>query len=657
MRKLTVAIIAMLLLTTWPLSLFSTPIKAAVDDTPGDYLWDTLTPEQWDDIIPEGDYYRIIKVSKYGEKTYGLMDKSGKFIFRPEYRRLVKVGPNKLLAEVLINNKRTDFIDMNGKTAFSLPGNYTVSDFYKDRAVAEFNSYMYFDGKDNIFVQGNSGVINSKGKFIITNKYDSIRQLVNTKDGKIYYWVRPIINGHKITMIFDANGKELTRFDSIRLVSEHSLIGGLDTFNSDTIVAVKNDKLGTVNMAGKTVVPFIYEQFVETPFGATFDLSRHEEELKEHFHNGLAIFIKENKYGVVNNKGKVIIPPNYDRIRLIRSFPKQTGSRVLRTEDTSLFLLDKNDKYGLADSTGKIIVKPEWNSIGDFSEGLAEVQKGGKYGFIDMKGRIVVTPQFDWEWSPDQVLFEDGIRIVKKNGKFGLLSSSGALLSTPQWDDIQTDLSSDLLHVGKHIDGEKLYGFIDRKGNVVIDVQYYNINEFQNGYAHVESDDFQGYIDDHGKEIITNWTLYDLFEAAGVNLVNPYYNKIEITTSGNSIARDTNFEYRMFNIPSGKPLATKSYPVMESEGPFMVAYDGTYLRDKDDFEFDFKYNRGKMVGGFYYLNPLGRIVLTVPINMRIIQGKHGQEPLTWNENLEFKEGYTAITYNGKKYGLIKLRHK
>lgn len=657
MKKLTIAIIAVMLLTALPLFQFPTPIMAAVNDIPGDYVWDTVTPEQWSDITPEGDYYRILKVTEYGEKKYGLMDNSGKFIFKPEYRNLVRVGPNKLLAEVFINNKRTDFIDMNGKIAFSLPGNYKVSDFHKDRAVAEFNSYMYFDGKKNIFVQGNTGVIDPKGKFVIPNKYESLRQIINNKDGKTYYWVKPIIDAHKITMILDANGKELSRFDSIRLLPEFPLKSELETFNPDTILAIKNEKFGTVNIAGKTVVPFIYVEIVDTQFGTTFDQNTQEQEQQEHFHNGLAIFYKDIKYGVVNDKGKVIIPPDYESIRLIRSFPRQSQSRILRTEETSLYLIVKNKKSGLIDSTGKIIVKPEWDSIGDFSEGVAEVRKGDKYGFIDMKGRIVVTPQFDWVWSPDQVLFEDGIRTVMKDGKYGLLSSSGALLSKPQWDEIQMDLSSDLIYVRKQINGQKLYGFLDRKGNIAIDVQYYDINEFMNGYAHVDSYDFEGYIDVHGNEIITNWDIYDHFEAVGVDLVNPFYDKIEVTTNGNSIARDTDFQYHLFHIPSGKPLSTKSYPFMEAEGPYMVAYEGTLIRDKADLEFDFKNNREQLIGSFYYMNPLGRIVLTVPINMRIIQGKHGQEPFTWNEKLEFKEGYTAITYNGQKYGLIKLRHK
>ncbi|EPS6017597.1 WG repeat-containing protein [Campylobacter coli] len=47
------------------------------------------------------------------------------------------------------------------------------------------------------------------------------------------------------------------------------------------------------------------------------------------------------------------------------------------------------------DRSGKFVIKPKFDSIWDFSEGLAKVKLNGKYGFIDKSGKIIAKPKFD----------------------------------------------------------------------------------------------------------------------------------------------------------------------------------------------------------------------------------------------------------------------
>ncbi|EKN0144217.1 WG repeat-containing protein, partial [Campylobacter coli] len=41
------------------------------------------------------------------------------------------------------------------------------------------------------------------------------------------------------------------------------------------------------------------------------------------------------------------------------------------------------------------VIKPKFDSIWDFSEGLAKVELNRKYGFMDKNGKIVIEPKFD----------------------------------------------------------------------------------------------------------------------------------------------------------------------------------------------------------------------------------------------------------------------
>jgi len=39
-------------------------------------------------------------------------------------------------------------------------------------------------------------------------------------------------------------------------------------------------------------------------------------------------------------------------------------------------------KYGLIDKNGKVVFELQYDYVGDFSEGLAQVEKDGKYYFF-----------------------------------------------------------------------------------------------------------------------------------------------------------------------------------------------------------------------------------------------------------------------------------
>lgn len=74
----------------------------------------------------------------------------------------------------------------------------------------------------------------------------------------------------------------------------------------------------------------------------------------------------------------------------------------------------KDGKYGIVDAKGKVVSPCEWDSIGDedfvyFSEGLLCVQKEGKYGFIDASGQVVIACEWD-----DAYAFDGGLARVKK---------------------------------------------------------------------------------------------------------------------------------------------------------------------------------------------------------------------------------------------------
>ncbi len=61
-----------------------------------------------------------------------------------------------------------------------------------------------------------------------------------------------------------------------------------------------------------------------------------------------------------------------------------------------LFPIVKGGKWGFMDEKGKVVIEPQYDGAGDFSEGLAWVGKGLLRGYIDKAGEMVIQPKFGW---------------------------------------------------------------------------------------------------------------------------------------------------------------------------------------------------------------------------------------------------------------------
>lgn len=86
------------------------------------------------------------------------------------------------------------------------------------------------------------------------------------------------------------------------------------------------------------------------------------------------------KYGLINKSVKVVLKPIFDKITYC------WGGHIWKTKN--------ENKFGLVNLKGRQIVKPKYDYIGNFSEGLAIVEINKKYGYINKSGKIVIKPIF-----------------------------------------------------------------------------------------------------------------------------------------------------------------------------------------------------------------------------------------------------------------------
>tara|TARA_R110000868_G_scaffold136879_1_gene350040 strand:- start:20210 stop:20851 length:642 start_codon:yes stop_codon:yes gene_type:complete len=101
------------------------------------------------------------------------------------------------------------------------------------------------------------------------------------------------------------------------------------------------------------------------------------------------------------------------------------------------------------------------DEIAPFSEGLAAVRKGNQWGFINEEGTMVINFRNDIYWNKDADTSKKDISGVR----FPMFNE-GRCLITKEVEE-----------------GVPVFGFIDAKGNVVVEPQLLNVYPFKDGYT------------------------------------------------------------------------------------------------------------------------------------------------------------------------------
>mgnify|MGYP000930412543 CR=1 FL=1 len=181
-----------------------------------------------------------------------------------------------------------------------------------------------------------------------------------------------------------------------------------------------------------------------------------------------------------------------------------------KTSNNKLYLIKTNNKYGLTDKNGKILVEPTFDFIDSFSDGIAIFSNNGKYGYIDSTGKILVESKFNCAWKFINGIARAGFNL-EPNDPFpllsiGLLDKNGKWILEPKYnwiEDFHEGLAA--VNIGCYAARNKQYtgmdsyienwsltscngkwGYIDKTGKLVIDTRFDDVTNFENGKANVK---------------------------------------------------------------------------------------------------------------------------------------------------------------------------
>ncbi len=333
------------------------------------------------------------------------------------------------------------------------------------------------------------------------------------------------------------------------------------------------------------------------------------------------ILLKDNKYGVINKNGQVLVNPEYDEIKIpnptkdIFICIKDANSDVSKALDskgntlwneynsvdaisikaiTSLVPYEKSvlkykqgSLYGLMNIDGSKITDAIYEDISniDYKEGYLKVKKEGLYGAINIKGKQILPIEYDTILSDgyydnDTKYSNAGFILRTKTDegyRFGYAKADGKIILEPIYNEVNriTEISDTKnIYLITSLNGR--YGLIKNKKNI-LENDYTEIGyEKNNKLLIVQKNDAQGVFDLTGKNIVP--IDYDSIAIAGEYIDASKSDQVVIfDTKGNNIDTDILSKEKVSDKYSVVIDKDNNYNILDNNGQKLLNEKYSYI--------------------------------------------------------------------------------
>ena len=251
-------------------------------------------------------------------------------------------------------------------------------------------------------------------------------------------------------------------------------------------------KCGYIDKNGKTVIDFKYDDAEEFSFGygvvksGTKDIviDKNSNEILNFTHSYIYNFgpVSEDLFIVPSkeaNKGLAVVDKNENVIiDEIAGFGINNDG-IINVHQIFNGVGDfwNDGKWGYIDDKGKLIIDYQYDYAGSFNDGLAAVVKDGKYGYINKENKYVIESTFKYENAFDTPNFSDGLVVIYEKPTSTVYNAKGKKVFEKDFGifDYKNGYA-------RFIKDDK-YGFVDKKGKVVIENKYQSVSDFNDGLA------------------------------------------------------------------------------------------------------------------------------------------------------------------------------
>ena len=430
----------------------------------------------------------VLQYQKDGK--YGIINFEGKSIIKPIYEEIRNMPYRE--GELIVKKQgKYGVVSINGGKLLDCKYDYITGDnYYSEEKKYELDGYIV--GINNEDGKMQYGYINNKREQILDVEFDKIYRMNDVKDDENIY------------LLAEKDGKiKLYKNNKLLLDNNYQSINYSE--DSKLLILQKDGRYGVTDLNGKQILSVDYEQ-IRIP----------------------------GDYIIAIKDGKQVI---FDLVGTQKENLAYTN--ILKTENENYNItVDKNDKYGVINKDGNILIGNKYNYIQYLYDNYFIVGgETGKSGIINDKGEEILPIKYEVIQKLDknnivQAMVGNVLELYSKemnnivsmeNGKIEINDEYIKVYSNNQTTYVSNDgtLKTNFEIFNNNIfasEREGKWGFVDKDNNVVVDYQYDKVTEVNElGFAGIKKDGKWGVID--GKANIILEPTYKIPEQNG----EPYF--------------------------------------------------------------------------------------------------------------------------------------
>ena len=384
------------------------------------------------------------------------------------------------------------------------------------------------------------GVIDSKGKVLITPNWDSIGTL-SENFAEVFQYIpqRKKVNFKAGLISFENKNLLPLQYNSIQTIQTpyfrintgkgfllwHNTKGFISKNSYDSIVLDKqNIFLYTEQMVHRLHIStgvltdgnikswgLNENGFISNPFDTLYLHRVGYKALEIVLADSITSSLKENQLLLYRNgiKIKWNLEPNYLNRKItaqkniefvnLKTLQDSTLIKIkTRTKADTILLIDKyflfkrNKLWGYADTLGNIFIAPVYDTLGFMYNSRIAVKMKGKWGFLDNHENIIAQPYYQSVGD-----FRYGSAWIMQNKKYNFLDLSGKIINSTWYDSITAT------HVNYIVFAKGKVGLVNHLGQEIIGTRYLKILDFGEGACLAQTVDKQWLLLDYKENRIS----------------------------------------------------------------------------------------------------------------------------------------------------------
>ena len=255
--------------------------------------------------------------------------------------------------------------------------------------------------------------------------------------------------------------------------------------NDYYFTSFSNNKYGVIDAKGKSIIEPSYAEYIVIPnnkkdiFLCTYDVNYEDSTYKTK---------------ALNAKNEEILG-QYEQIEALDNFDNQNNIFY----EQNAIKVRKNGKYGIINIEGKEILPCNYDKIETLKgvENSILIEQEGKIGLVDSNGKIVMEPTYK-EIKPLGTDYKLGYIVVNNENQYGIVDCNNKVVLETKYADILPVTENNIFVVKE----AEAYTLMDKEGNNLLQTTYTNITGIKNGNAIVENKSKYGVITTTGEEVV-----------------------------------------------------------------------------------------------------------------------------------------------------------